>query len=82
MLDELGEQIRVKKDTPNYIWNPVGYLNWLCEQLERGGQPLTSACLARQKRRAREAKREKAERLANERAMKELEQMLKERGVG
>ncbi len=82
LLDELGEQIRLRKDTLNPIRNPAGYLSWLCQELEQGGQPFTSAHLERRKRRAREAKREKAERLANERAMKKLEQMLKEKGVG
>lgn len=73
LLDELGEQIRQRKNTHNPIRNPVGYLNWLCDQIEHGKQPLSSAHLERQKRRQREAELQAAERKTAERAMAEME---------
>ncbi len=77
LLDELGEQIRLRKDTHNPIRNPVGYLNWLCDQIEKGKQPLSSAHLERQKRRRREAELQAAERKAADRAMAEMEALAK-----
>jgi hypothetical protein len=73
LLDELGEQIRLRKDTHNPIRNPVGYLNWLCQEIDQGKQPLSSAHLERQKRRKREAALKEAEQRAAERALAEME---------
>jgi len=42
LLDELAAQIRSKTSTANPIRNPIGYLSWMCEQLESGKRPLTS----------------------------------------
>ena len=72
LLDELGEQIRQRKDTSNPIRNPIGYLNWLCQQMERGKQPLSSAHLNRQERRKREAALQARERLQAQKAEEEL----------
>lgn len=75
LLDEIGEQIKLRKDTANPVRNPVGYLNWICQQIDKGEQPLSSAHLNRQLRRKREAEREAAERQAAQRAMSKLEEL-------
>lgn len=78
LLDELGEQIRQRKDTSNPVRNPIGYLNWLCQQLEQGKQPLSSAHLNRQERRRREAAHQAAERAAAAKANEELARLSEE----
>jgi len=75
LLDELGEQIRQRKDTSNPVRNPIGYLNWLCQQIEQGKQPLSSAHLNRQERRRREAAHQAMERQAAARAEEELKEL-------
>jgi len=75
LLDELGEQIRQRKDTSNPVRNPIGYLNWLCQQIEQGKQPLSSAHLNRQERRRRETELQAMERKAAIRAEEELNKL-------
>ncbi len=78
LLDELGEQIRQRKDTSNPIRNPLGYLNWICQQLEQGKQPLSSAHLNRQERRRREAAQQEQEQLYAQKAEEELARLSEE----
>ena len=78
LLDELGEQIRQRKDTSNPVRNPIGYLNWLCQQIEQGKQPLSSAHLNRQERRRREGACQAAERAAAAKANEELARLSEE----
>jgi hypothetical protein len=75
LLDELGEQIRQRKDTSNPVRNPIGYLNWLCQQIEEGRHPLSSAHLNRQERRQREIEQQERERRQALKAEKELARM-------
>lgn len=72
LLDELGEQIMQRKDTSNPVRNPIGYLNWLCQQIEEGKQPLSSAHLTRQERRQREIEQLERERRQAQKAEEEL----------
>ena len=72
LLDELGEQIRQRKDTSNPVRNPIGYLNWLCQQIEQGKQLLSSAHLNRQERRQREIELLERERRQAQKAEEKL----------
>ncbi len=54
LLDELAAQIQSKKNTTNPIRNPIGYLSWMCGQLETGKRPLTSLGLNNKQHRERE----------------------------
>ena len=55
LLDELDGQIRARRNSPNPIRNPLGFLCWLCNQALAGHVHLTSAGVQVQERREREA---------------------------
>ena len=62
ILDELAAKIRTGPQSGNPVKNPLGYLNWLCNQALKGELPISSASLrAKANRERAKAQKKKSE---------------------